>query len=200
MGFRDRLGPHDAQFIRAGRGIIHAEQPQGGRHGLQLWISLPPELKMVEPTYTSIRATDIPTITHKGSQLYVVAGLVNGTQGPMALSGGAIFARLQLDAHANAKLEVAPAPELGIYVLQGKVIIGEMILNTGDLGMLSSGSSLDIKALGDEAVELALLGGLPVQGEVLFSGPFVMDTAERLAQAKKDFLEGRMGQLEGVPF
>lgn len=44
MGFRDRLGPGDAQFIHAGRGILHAEQPLSGRHGLQLWINLPPEL------------------------------------------------------------------------------------------------------------------------------------------------------------
>ncbi|HEY5301397.1 MAG TPA: pirin family protein, partial [Acetobacteraceae bacterium] len=31
MGFTDRLGPGDAQWIRAGRGILHAEQPFGGR-------------------------------------------------------------------------------------------------------------------------------------------------------------------------
>jgi redox-sensitive bicupin YhaK (pirin superfamily) len=53
MGFRDRLGPGDAQWIRAGRGILHAEQPAGGRHGLQLWTSLPPARKFAEPAYAS---------------------------------------------------------------------------------------------------------------------------------------------------
>ena len=200
MGFRDRLGPGDAQFIRTGRGMLHAEQPTGGRHGLQLWISLPPELKQVEPSYTSLRATEMPDLAGPGSRLHVVAGHVNGVQGPMALSGGAVFARVRLDAHASLTLEVEPTPELGIYVLQGQVEVAGTLLVTGTLGLLSSGAQVQMAAHGEERVELALLGGQPVQGDVLFSGPFVVDTPERLEQAKRDFASGRMGRLEGVPF
>lgn len=199
MGFRDRLGPGDAQFIRTGRGMLHAEQPLSGRHGLQLWISLPPELKLVEPSYTSLSAAEIPTLVSAGSRLYVVAGGVNDVQGPMALSGGAVFARLKLDAHASTMLTVEPTSELGIYVLQGQLKVGDTLLAAGMLGALSNGAQLKIAAQG-EPVELALLGGQPVQGEVLFSGPFVMDTPARLEQAKRDFATGRMGRLEGVPF
>lgn len=36
MGFRDRLGPGDAQFIHAGCGILHTKQSLSGRQGLQL--------------------------------------------------------------------------------------------------------------------------------------------------------------------
>lgn len=200
MGFRDRLAAGDAQFIRAGRGMLHAEQPQGGRHGLQLWISLPPELKLAEPSYTSIRAADIPRVDGTGSHLYVVAGDVNGVHGPMALSGGAVFARLQLDAGAEATLAVDTRPELSLYVLQGQIDVGGTPLATGDLGLLGSGTQVRIAARGDEVVEVALIGGLPAQGELLFSGPFVMDTPERLAQARRDFASGKMGRMEGVPF
>lgn len=200
MGFRDRLGPGDAQFIHAGRGILHAEQPLSGRHGLQLWISLPPEQKMDEPSYTSIRAADIPHADGAGSHLYVVAGEVNGVHGPMKLSGCAVFARLQLAPHARAVLTVEATPELSLYVLQGEAEAGGARLSAGDLAILSPGTQVCIAASGDEAVEVALIGGQPVQGEVLFSGPFVMDTPERLEQAKRDFTAGRMGRLEGVPF
>jgi redox-sensitive bicupin YhaK (pirin superfamily) len=200
MGFRDRLAAGDAQFIRAGRGILHAEQPLSGRHGLQLWVSLPPELKLVDPSYTSLRAAEIPDLVGEGSHLHVVAGDVNGVHGPMALSGGAVFARLQLDAQATATLEFDAGPELGLYVLQGQVDVGDTRLSTGMLGLLGSGTHVQIAARGNEAVELALIGGEPVQGEILFSGPFVMDTPERLEQAKRDFAAGRMGRLEGVPF
>lgn len=200
MGFRDRLGPGDAQFIHAGRGILHAEQPLSGRHGLQLWISLPPEQKLDEPSYTSIRAADIPRADGAGSHLYVVAGDVHGMHGPMALSGGAVFARLQLAPHAQAVLTVEAAPELGLYVLQGEAEAGGARLSAGELGLLSPGTQMRIAASGDEAVEVALIGGQPAQGEILFSGPFVMDTPERLEQARRDFMAGRMGRLEGVPF
>jgi redox-sensitive bicupin YhaK (pirin superfamily) len=200
MGFRDRLGPGDAQFIHAGRGMLHAEQPAGGRHGLQLWLSLPPEQKMDEPAYTSIKAADIPCIEGEGSRLHVIAGDVNGVRGPMALSGGAVFARLRLDAGAQVALQVDAGPELSLYVLQGRIDVGGASVSTGELGLLGSGTQVRIAAQGGETVEVALLGGRPVQGEVLFSGPFVMDTHERIVQAKRDFASGRMGRLEGVPF
>lgn len=199
MGFRDRLDAGDAQFIHAGRGILHAEQPLSGRHGLQLWLSLPPEQKMDEPSYTSIRAADIPQVLGEGSRLYVVAGDVNGVHGPMALSGGAVFARLQLQADAEAVLQVDASPELSLYVLQGRIEAGGSSLSAGDLGLLGSGTQIRIAAQGAEAAEVALIGGQPVRGEVLFSGPFVMDTPERLAQARRDFAAGRMGRLDGVP-
>lgn len=200
MGFRDTLTEGDAQFIRAGRGMLHAEQPLSGRHGLQLWASLPPELKMAEPSYTSVRAVDIPRVGDTGWRLYVIAGGVNNVNGPMALSGGAVFARLQLSAEATVTLEVDQAVELSIYVLDGHVDIGGKHLSMGELGVLSNGELIQISERRNQGAELALIGGQSVQGEVLFSGPFVMDTPERLAQAKRDFASGRMGRMEGVPF
>jgi len=78
LGFRDHLDAGDAQFIRAGRGILHAEQPDGGRHGLQLWTALPPAQKLAEPTYRSFDAADLSTVADRESRLVVVAGHVNG--------------------------------------------------------------------------------------------------------------------------
>lgn len=69
----------------------------------------------------------------------------------------------------------------------------------GDLGLLSDGTRIRVTAQGDEPVEPALIGGRPVQGEVLFDGPFVMDTSGRLQRARRDFVAGRMGRMEGVP-
>ena len=200
MGFCDRLGPGDAQFIRAGRGMLHAEQPLSGRHGLQLWTSLPPALKLVEPSYSSLRADEIPDMAGEGSRLRIVAGRVNGIQGPMKLSGGAVFARLQLDPQASAKLAVDAHPELGLYVLQGAVKVGDTSLAVGMLGLLGRGTDVLIVADGHETAEVALIGGEPVQGEVLFSGPFVMDTPARLEAARQDYAAGRMGRMEGAPF
>jgi len=200
MGFRDRLVAGDAQFIRSGRGMLHAEQPLSGRHGLQLWTSLPPELKLVEPEYASIRSADIPEITADGARLRIVAGVVQGVNGPMALSGGAIFAVMQLLPGAAITLDVNAHAELGLYALQGQADVAGETLSLGRFAVLTQGDQIRISAQGEETVELALLGGEPVKGSVLFSGPFVMDTRERLEQARRDFSAGRMGRLEGVPF
>ncbi|MFC4199629.1 pirin-like C-terminal cupin domain-containing protein [Candidimonas humi] len=84
--------------------------------------------------------------------------------------------------------------------MQGQIEVGGTRLSRGELGVLSNGSQVQIVASDGEVAELALLGGQPARGDILFSGPFVMDTPERLARAKRDFATGRMGRLEGVPY
>lgn len=197
MGFTDRLGPGDAQWIKAGRGILHAEQPFGGRHGLQLWTSLPPGEKLAEPSYTSVRAADIPEIEAQGARVRVIAGRVGATTGPMALASPTVFAHVRLDAGASVTLDVDPEQELGLYVLDG-ALTAPARLEPGALGTLTQGDRVTLSSAG--AADIAILGGAQVEGPFLFSGPLVMDTPERLAQAKRDFAEGRMGRLDGVPF
>jgi quercetin 2,3-dioxygenase len=201
MGFTDRLGPGDAQWIRAGRGILHAEQPLGGRHGLQLWTNLPPAQKFVEPTYASYRAAGIPLVERPGARVRVVVGHVEDVVGPMVLATPTVFAHVQLDAGAAITLTVDPSAELGIYVLDG-VIQSETNspVGPGTLALLTPGSRVALASAAGSTTNVALLGGLPAQGPILFAGPFVMDTSERLLQAKQDYLAGRMGRLEGVPF
>lgn len=201
MGFRDRLGPGDAQWIRAGRGILHAEQPEGGRHGLQLWTSLPSAQKFAEPTYKSWRAADIPEIRRAGARVRVIAGSMEDVVGPMALATPSLFAHAELEAGATVTLAVEERHELGLYVLEGAIESGTAApVRASELAVLTPGSAIVLAAAGDRPATVALIGGQPAELPILFAGPFVMDTPERLAQARHDFLAGRMGRLEGVPF
>lgn len=201
LGFRDRLEAGDAQYIRAGRGMLHAEQPLGGRHGLQLWTSLPPNQNLAEPSYASFRAADIPEIARDGARVRVIAGQVDGIEGPMTLATPTTLAHVHLEAAGTVSLSVDELQELGLYVLDG-ALVGEngSSLGPGSLVVLTPGDRVDITATPDRPVDVALLGGAPVEGPVLFSGSFVMDTPERLAQARRDFASGKMGTLDGVPF
>jgi redox-sensitive bicupin YhaK (pirin superfamily) len=200
-GFRDRLGPGDAQWIRAGRGILHAEQPLGGRHGLQLWTSLPPAQKHIEPAYASYRAADIPRIELPGARVNVIAGRVGDAQGPMTLTTPTTFAQIRLDPGATARLDVDAAAELGLYVLDGALMGPDRSpLGQGTLARLTAGPSVALTAADGAPAIVALIGGRPADKPILFSGPFVMDTAERLAQAERDYSAGKMGRLDGVPF
>jgi redox-sensitive bicupin YhaK (pirin superfamily) len=199
MGFRDRLGAGDAQWIRAGRGILHAEQPQGGRHGLQLWTSLPPAQKFAEPTYKSWRAADIPEIRRAGGRVRVIAGTMEGVTGPMALATPTVFAHVTLEAGATLTLGVEERHELALYVLEGALEDGTSPVGAGELAVLTPGSAVTL-ATGERPATVAVIGGQAAEGPILFAGPFVMDTPERLMQARQDYLAGRMGRLEGVPF
>ena len=200
LGFRDTLGPGDAQRIRAGRGLLHAEQPSGGRHGLQLWTSLPPMMKFVEPEYASFRASDIPEIDLPGARVRVLAGTVNDVTGPMQTAQPTVLAHVRLDAGAEVRLEV-DAAELGFYVLDGTAEgpSGEA-LGPGALALFGPGDTVTLKTSGGAATDIALLGGDRVEGDLVFAGSFVMDTPENAQRAQQDFLSGKMGRLDGVPF
>jgi len=202
QGFRDKLGPGDAQWIRAGRGMLHAEQPFGGRHGLQLWTSLPPSKKLIEPAYKSFRAADIPHVEQGGATIDVVAGQVANVTGPMQLTSPTTFAVIHLKPGARAHFGIDSKAEFGVYVLDGVLKGPDGPMKKGTFAKLSdSGSTVTLEAAGNaENTVVALIGGEPAEQPIYFSGPFVMDSPERLAQAERDYRSGKMGRLDGVPF
>ena len=79
-GHRGTINPGDLQWMTAGRGIVHAEMPAGDGEnvGLQLWINLSRENKMVEPQYQELLAEDIPHVSQDGVHVTVIAGTSYG--------------------------------------------------------------------------------------------------------------------------
>jgi hypothetical protein len=62
--------------MTAGRGIVHCEMPIGKDpgHGLQLWVNLSKENKMIEPHYQELKSEDIPIRSKNGVTVKVIAG------------------------------------------------------------------------------------------------------------------------------
>ena len=57
LGNKGEIGSGGAQWMSAGRGIIHSEVPtqsEQGLHGFQLWINLPARDKMSAPRYRDV--------------------------------------------------------------------------------------------------------------------------------------------------
>ena len=183
LGNESRVGAGGAQWITAGRGIIHAEKPEPGvvLHGVQMWTSLPSARKHAEPRYRAVQAEEIPVVDLGGARLRLVAGSLHGARGPVNLAQPALLAHVI--AESNVELQIDASFELAIYRLAGAMEV------------LSPGESVRL-----DAGEYLLFGGEPAEGPLLFGGPFVMDTEQRLAQAQLDYLHGRMGTLDGVPY
>lgn len=183
LGNESRVGAGGAQWITAGRGIIHAEKPDVGQriHGVQIWTSLPVAKKHIEPNYQGVQAADVPAFTIGAAAFRVLAGDFNGAIGPITLAQPALL--LHIKAAAETTFPVPPEMELGVYSL------------TGQIDILSTGENVTLPA-GD----YILLGGEPAEEPLLFGGPFVMDTPENLQRAQRDYYSGRMGTLDGVPY
>ena len=66
----------DAQWMTAGRGVIHNENPLPGTttHALQLWVNLPASEKMAAPRYQDLRGADLPTRREPGVEIRAAPG------------------------------------------------------------------------------------------------------------------------------
>ncbi len=88
LGNKGALTAGDAQWMTAGRGILHQEMPEGDRrgrmHGFQLWANLPSSLKMTAPRYQDVKAAEIAEIIDDdGTRVRVVCGDFWGKRGPV---------------------------------------------------------------------------------------------------------------------
>ena len=85
-GNRGTIEAGGLQFMTAGKGIMHAEMPRQNADGsptvgMQLWVDLPEKLKMCEPRYRDLAASDVPTIEvdDKKVEIKIISGQSHGT-------------------------------------------------------------------------------------------------------------------------
>jgi redox-sensitive bicupin YhaK (pirin superfamily) len=210
-GHRDSAGHEGivtaggAQWMTAGRGIVHSERPLADgsgeviQHGIQLWISLPRALKMMPPRYRRIDAESIAEARSPGARVRVIAGEVAGVKGPAETLMPVFLAHVSVDPGATAAFDVAACHEAAAYVIDGEGGFGPAggaKAATGHLVVFANeGGALAIANAGAKPLEVMLLGGAPAEGPLVFHGPFVMNSVEQVRAAEIAFRTGRMGTL-----
>jgi redox-sensitive bicupin YhaK (pirin superfamily) len=201
----------DTQWMTAGAGILHIEKPpewlitSGGLfHGLQLWVNLPSRDKMVSSRYQDIRADAVSLLSSAdgGALLRVIAGEVDGHRGPgMTYSPiSVVHATIQ----PGAEVDIPWRKDFNalVYVLSGSGSVGgeRRPIRTGQLAVLGSGDAIRVGANPQQeshtpALDVYIMGGLPIGEPVAWYGPFVMNTHEELAKAFDDYRAGRLGTI-----
>ena len=201
-GHRGLIGPGDVQWMTAGRGVIHSEEPSarlrrdGGRmHGFQLWVNLPAHDKLMPPRYQEIPSARLPTATTDDgrSTVKVIAGTALGasavieTRTPIALHDWTL--------RPGARVEV-PLPDAYaayVYVFEGAVTVADRLVHDGQLAVLSGDGVIHLTST--DGARLLVLAGVPLREPVASYGPFVMNTREQILQAIRDYQSGRMGEI-----
>jgi hypothetical protein len=204
-GNRGVVSAGGAQWMTAGRGIVHAERPLPGPggaaivHGIQLWTSLPRALKMMPPRYQRLEAEAIAHRRLPGARLRVLAGEVSGTRGPAEALMPLFLAHATLEPGAHVSLEVAACFEAGAYVISGEGAFGAgaaLAARAGELAVYADeGGLLEAVNTASVPLEALFLGGTPAEGPLVFHGPFVMNSIEQARAAEIAFRTGRMGLL-----
>lgn len=191
-----------AQWMTAGRGIVHAEKPvptteeERTLHGIQLWTSLPRLKKAMAPRYQNLGAEKIAEVGRPGARIRVVGGEFAGATGPGEALMPLLLAHVTLQPAATLDEAVDPAFELGAYVIAGDADLEGTRARAGELAFLGAGDCVRIANAGTRPLDLLLLGGAPAEGPLVFHGPFVMNSLEQVRAADVAYRTGRMGTLE----
>ena len=95
--------------------------------------------------------------------------------------------------------------EAGVDVMVGEISVDgdDATLSVGQLGIMRDNAdvgsrSVTIDNRGDAPAHIMLLGDAPVEGPLVFDGPFVMNPAEQICDAEKAYTTGQMGTLAEV--
>jgi quercetin 2,3-dioxygenase len=204
LGNRGHLRSGGAQWMTAGRGIIHSEMPQqqsGRMRGFQLWINLPAAEKMKPASYRDLQPDEIAeTLLPNGGRLRVLAGEVpvDGVSvvGPIAgVSTRPLFADVQLTKRGAFTLPVPDDHNAFVYVFEGRALVGPddqaQPLESHEGAVLSAGDEIRVCA-GDLPARFLVLAARPIGEPVVQYGPFVMNSREEIQQALLDYQTGRL--------
>jgi redox-sensitive bicupin YhaK (pirin superfamily) len=189
------------QWMTAGRGLVHAEiSPEEFlEHGgpleiLQLWVNLPPALKMTDPRYTGLQGADIPALPLDGGKvvLHLVSGQWEGMAGPFGSLTGVFMSTIELKAGGRIRIRGLDGRNILLYVVRGVVQVEADQVSAFHLAeMNSEGDEVEIAA---ETDALVLFGHAEAINEpVVAHGPFVMNTREEIVEAIQDYQAGRFG-------
>lgn len=198
QGNRGEIRSGGAQYMSAGRGIIHSEMPtqdSQGLHGFQLWFNLPAAQKMDAPRYRDLPGSELPVLQGEGYALTAVASQweIAGTQcrGPLEeLEAQAALADLTLAADASVTIGSAPMETVLVYVYDGALQIAGTRYGPRQLLLFTGGDALGLQAA-DQGVGALVLRGRPIAEPVVHYGPFVMNTEAEIEEAIRDYQAGR---------
>ncbi|GGO78266.1 quercetin 2,3-dioxygenase [Marinobacterium nitratireducens] len=186
-----------AQWMTAGRGIIHSEMPQqdeGLMWGFQLWVNLPAAQKMQPASYRDLAPDEIPeALDDQGVLRRVIAGHSLGTPGPIqGLSVDPLMVDIRLPAGRGIVHPVPSGHRAFVYVYRGTVNIGGEPVPAGQLGTLSDGDQVRLDGEKDSDSAVLLLAARPIGEPIVQYGPFVMNSSEEIEQALRDYRDNRL--------
>jgi redox-sensitive bicupin YhaK (pirin superfamily) len=205
MRHRDSRGKHGlitgggAQWMTAGRGIVHSEMPeqeQGLLSGFQLWVNLPANEKLCPQHYQDLAPDRLAEgkLSPAGSVARVISGNVDGLVGPVRpRPTRPTLLTLSLEDERPFVIDVPSDHTAFAFVHTGAAAIGPenaaAPIGAGTLAVLGPGRRIRVQAQGERA-GLLIAAGRPLHEPIVQSGPFVMSTEAEIEKAWADYRAG----------
>ncbi|XP_061669849.1 pirin isoform X2 [Syngnathoides biaculeatus] len=198
-GFPDHPHRGFETWMTAGRGVVHAEMPVSEEPlvGLQLWVNLSRQNKMVEPAYQELRTSEIPKPSQGGVTVAVISGEALGAKSKVFTRTPTMYLDFEL---RTGSQHVQPVPSgwtTFIYTLSGTIHVGpdedQQKVEPHHTAVLGDGDCVQFENKGADISHFVLVAGEPINEPVAKHGPFVMNTQEEISQAIGDYRNAQNG-------
>src|SRR5690625_20351 len=179
--------PGDAVFMNAGRGITHSEFSTADTtvlHGVQLWYAFPDRHRFVAPSLDSHRPDPV---SGDGWQARVFAGELLGARSEVATYIPLTGAELRIEPGTTLEVAVPRTHEHAVLPVEGAARVQGDEVPVGRLGVVDAGvSSLQIEA-GSEPVLAVLIGGEPLNEQIVMWWNFVGRSHEEIVAYREAY-------------
>lgn len=200
LGYVQPIRPGAVNWMTAGKGIVHSEKVTeevlaSGQflHGIQTWVALPADREDIEPRFEHYAADRIPRLERDGAEITVIIGEAWGHSSPVRTESETLYLEARLSPGASIRLP--EVEELGIYVVEGTVRVGDEDVAAGTLAVAARNSAVELSA--EAAAHVMICGGASLDGERFIEWNFVSSSAEKIERAKQDWVEKRFDEVPG---
>ncbi len=196
LGDKSIIEPGGIHVTQAGSGVHHDEVPTitgVDCHGFQIWINHADKDRLVEPKAFHAFANDVPQYETENSLVRIVQGTYHGKTSPINLVTKTCLFDVTLQ--PNSSIEFDAAEMAFIYLMKSELVLDDKeILGTAMITFNEDGNTIKINS-GKQPAHFMFASGTPHNEGIVHGGPFVMTTAEQMAETKKRYGRGEMGIL-----
>ena len=207
LGNTGLLDAGGVQWMTSGKGIVHSEDmakryKNGGfLHGIQLWVNLPKDKKMVEPGYQNITKEMIPTVKCENgkARIQVVAGDIFDVKGPTSTFTPIIALMIELDPGTKLEIPVPVHYNSFLQLLEGNIMVeGQKVTGSNLVLYNNDGAKALVESdpSNTKPTKILFMAGEPINEPVVMYGPFVMNSKEEIEAAYADYRAGKMGTID----
>jgi len=191
LGNKGEMVDGDIQWMQSGSGILHQEFPDKNSEQfemLQFWLNMPKKNKMDNPKYYYTNVLDSNIVIKGKSKISVIAGNFEKIEGPIQKQDRNIR-MLYIDLNDGDSLSInrVVGTNAFIYVLKGNGKIDSESIEEFNIYKLDEG---EIVITAISKMKMIFAEGNPLNENIEWYGPIVMNSKEEIDQARKELADG----------
>ncbi|MBX7054895.1 MAG: pirin family protein [Pyrinomonadaceae bacterium] len=196
LDYEQLISPGDVNLMTSGRGITHSEQvaiTQERLHGLQIWIGLPHDKRIMEPAFASFPSEGFPVVNYGETSVKVIFGELERSISPIKTHQKLVYFDINSPNGGDVTLPCDENDELAIYVTDGEVVVDGQTAKRFDLVQLSAGNAVEISLA--NASRCVLVGGETLPEPTVIYWNFIADSMDEAKQAMSDWEDGKFPKV-----